>query len=145
MKSIKYIIVVTIVVLTVLVLLQPFEFRDTSISFNSGSYAKSLTEKLGTPISATDMSEIIVNGPDGPMPEIAVRSFKIERNEEAVKKFYNDKCNEAGLTKPDDELLHLEPTAICTGRTKEGHFTVLLFLRCEETSCFARVEVRHLI
>jgi len=46
---------------------------------------KVLTGKLGLPSKATGVSSIIVNGPDGPMPEIAIRSFEVNDNADKLK------------------------------------------------------------
>jgi len=145
LKNIKYYVIAIIVVMAAFVFLQRFESGDVSVSINLRSDAELLIEKLGTPNAATDISKISIEGPDGPMPEIAVRSFNIKDSSETVRRFYQQKCVDAEFAKPDKELLQLEPTAICEGRSADGKFTVLLFLKCSELSCFVRTEVRHFI
>ncbi len=144
-KRIKYLVAAIVVAGFLLILFQPFEFEDVSVLVSMQSKPETLINKFGIPDKAQEVSAITVDGPDGPMPEIAIRSFKINDNADTLKKFYQKKCMEAGLLKPEKDLLHLEPTAICEGRNADGKFTVLLSVKCSDSLCFATIEARHLM
>ena len=82
---------------------------------------------------ATDVSSITVAGPDGLMPEIATRSFNVSSTAAALQQFYSTKCEDAALSEPGGDLLHLEPAVICEGQGPTGTAMVLLFSECADT------------
>lgn len=138
---ISWLVVLAFALVIALVLLQPFEIGDTTISI--GSDAKSLLEQLGTPDGATAISNISVDGPDGPMPEIASRSFTLAGSAQTTHDFYRRKCKAALLGPPGEDLLKLDPAAICERNDGSGALTVFLFSSCPGAVCNVSIEVRH--
>src|SRR5262245_46246468 len=68
-----------------------------TFSLGLGSEAKSSLERLGVPDGATEVSLVHVVGPDGPMPEIATRSFGVRGDASRVQSFYRARCDALGL------------------------------------------------
>lgn len=130
-------------VLLALALLEPFDIGEATILLRLHLEAKTVLERLGLPEDATDISDIRVEGPDGPMPEIATRSFVSGGTVDALQRFYYKKCENEGFFYPGDDLLHLQPATICEGQKPSGTFEVLLFSRCSDNSCLVSIEVRH--
>lgn len=75
-------------VLLALALLEPFDIGEATIFLRLHLEAKTVLERLGLPEDATDISDIRVEGPDGPMPEIATRSFVSGGTVDALQRFY---------------------------------------------------------
>jgi len=136
---------VLVAVLLALALLGPLDIGEVTVSFHLHSEAKRVLERLGLPEDATDVSDIRVENPDGPMPEIATQSFLSGGTVDALHRFFYEKCENEGLSYPGDDLLSLQPETICEGRKPSGAFEVLLFTECADNSCFVHIEVRHFI
>lgn len=63
--------------------------------------AKALLDRLGLPEGAADVSPVDVDGPDGNMPEIATRSFRVRGDATALSRFYFERCQQVGYLKPN--------------------------------------------
>jgi hypothetical protein len=108
-----------------------------------GFEARRLLESLGLPPGAYEVSDIDVQGPDGPMPEIASRSFRVRGDAPALERFYFDRCKQAGLSEPSPESARLEAQLLCERPRTGGIDWVLLSTRCEGDSCLGTLEVRR--
>lgn len=121
---------------------QAGQVGDATLAVSVESKAKSLLEDLGLPEGANALSEISVAGPDGPMPEIASRSYDVQGSPASLKAFYVERCRRSGLGSPGSDVQGLEPAAICEGRGSYGSVVVLLYPKCEQSDCKVNVEVR---
>jgi hypothetical protein len=108
-----------------------------------GFEARRLLESLGLPPGAYDISDIDVQGPDGPMPEIATRSFRVRSDAQALERFYFGRCKQAGLSEPRPESARLEAQLLCERARTGGLDWVLLSTRCERDGCLATLEVHR--
>lgn len=124
-----------------LVLFEPFYIGDTTVSI--GSDAKSLLKRFGTPDGATEVSDISGYGPDGPMPEIAVRSFTLVGTVQTAQNFYRERCKTASLGLPGEDILKLDPAVICERIDESGTLSVFLYTSCTPPVCNVSIEVRH--
>ena len=140
-RIIAWFAVPAFVFVVAVVLLAPFNIGDTTVSI--GSDAKSLLNRLGTPDGATQVSDISVYGPDGPMPEIAMRSFTLADTAQAAQNFYLERCKAASLALPSEDILKLDPAAICERIDASGTLMVFLYQSCAASVCNVSVEVRH--
>jgi hypothetical protein len=102
-------------VAALLVWMSPYALRDATLPFSFGSKPRGLLIALGLPEGAYNVFGISVAGPDGPMPEIATRSFEVRSNPAALRQFFETRCKEAGLGPADAEYLRIAsmPTASC--------------------------------
>lgn len=108
-----------------------------------GSDARRLLESLGLPPGAYDVSDIDVEGPDGPMPEIATRSFRVRGDAKALEQFYLERCKREGLSEPKPESVRLEAELVCERWRTVRVDWVLLSTRCEGRDCLATLEVHR--
>ncbi len=108
-----------------------------------GFEARRLLESLGLPPGAYDISDIDVQGPDGPMPEIATLSFRVRGDAQALERFYLDRCKRAGLSEPSPESARLEAQLLCERSRTGGMDWVLLSARCERDDCLGTLQVRR--
>jgi hypothetical protein len=106
------------------------------------SEAKGLLERLGLPESATDVSPIDVDGPDGNMPEIASRSFHVRSDAATLSRFYLERCRQEGLSEADQKSVQLEATTLCESSRPGQAQTVLLFTDCSGETCRVMLTVR---
>lgn len=146
-KIIGLIVITTAAIFLALMLMPPsFDIGDATILLRPRSEARLLLEKLGLPDNTTQVSSITVYGPDGPMPEIATRSFIVNSsNYAALQEFYRERCKAIAFSEPDKDLLRLEPATLCSGREPSGMVNVLLFPDCTDLSCSVNIEVRILV
>ena len=122
----------------------PYALRDVTLSLSSGSKSRALVEFMGIPDGAYGVSKISVSGPDGPMPEIATRSFEARSSDAALGQFFATKCQEAGLGPPDAEDLRLEPDLLCRARVPGVVESFHLSARCASGTCRVTVEAKRL-
>lgn len=123
-----------------LIWMSPYTLRDATLSFSLGSKPRRLLKAMGVPEGAYNLSGISVAGPDGPMPEIATRSFEIRSNPEALRQFFETKCKEAGLGPADAEHLRIEPALLCSFHAPGVDDSVLLNSSCPTDTCRVTVE-----
>jgi hypothetical protein len=102
------------------------------------SEARALLERLGLPQGAVELGDVRVVGPDGPMPEIASRSFRAPGDEPALKGFYRERCRLEGLSDPEPEASRLEPDLLCQRLQAGRAEAVYSSARCEQQSCGVR-------
>jgi hypothetical protein len=107
-----------------------------------GSEARRLLEGLGLPPGAHELSDVELQGPDGPMPEIATRSFRAPGKAEVLERFFFDRCKQTGLSEPRPESARLEPELLCERWRTGGFDVVLLSTSCERDDCRATLVVR---
>jgi len=146
MKQFRLVLVVIAAFVAVVALLfwmSPYTLRDATLSFSLGSKPRGLLNAMGLPEGAYNVSGISVVGPDGPMPEIATRSFEIRSNPEALRQFFETKCKEAGLGPADAEHLRIEPDLLCSFHAPGVDETVLLSSTCTADTCRVTVEARR--
>ena len=146
MKQFRLVLVVIAAFVAVVALLfwmSPYTLRDATLSFSLGSKPRGLLNAMGLPEGAYNVSGISVVGPDGPMPEIATRSFEIRSNPEALRQFFETKCKEAGLGPADAEHLRIEPDLLCSFHAPGVDDTVLLSSTCTADTCRVTVEARR--
>lgn len=137
--------VVMAAVLALLVfLLQPLVLEDATVSIKTASESRHVLETLGLPGTVAEDSGITVIGADGPMPEIATRSFHIESSFDSIIEFYRARCDALGLATPGADLAAIEPAAICEGPWNGSSVTVLVYPECESSMCRVTLEVRVL-
>ena len=115
---------------------------EGTISVRSGSEAASMLRALGLPENASDVSEIEERGPDGPMPEIAIRYFTVAGTADEIRRDFVRRCADAGLGEPDAEMVETDPSALCTGRSDSVVSHVFLEATCADQDCAVSVEVR---
>jgi hypothetical protein len=108
-----------------------------------GFEAGRLLESLGLPPEAYEVSPIGVQGPDGPMPEIATRSFRVRSNAKTLKEFYVDRCKKAGFSEPSPDSARLEGELLCERWRSGGVDWVLLSVRCERDDCHVAMQVHR--
>jgi hypothetical protein len=107
------------------------------------SEARALLERLGLPRGTVEVGDVRVVGPDGPMPEIASRSFRVPGDEPTLKSFYLERCRLEGLSDPEPAASRLEPDLLCQ-RLRAGRAeAVYSSARCEQQSCGVSLEVRY--
>lgn len=112
--------------------------------YSMSSEARRLLEGLGLPPAVDEVSEIDVQGPDGSMPEIATRSFRVSGRADALERFYFARCQQTGFSGPRSENARLEPDLLCERWRTGGFDTVSLSTRCERDECRATLVVRSL-
>lgn len=134
--------IVVVLLATFSLIFQPFEINDATVSFSLRSDTKVFLENLSTPEGATEISAIKVTNADGTMPEMALRSFKINSNSNLLQQFYFRKCQETSLSEPEKDHLRVEPEMICEGRKQVGIMKVYLYPKCTNSLCNVNVEVR---
>lgn len=127
-------------VAALLIWMSPYTLRDATLSFSFGSKTRGLLNAMGLPEGAYNVSRISVVGPDGPMPEMAKRSFEVRSNPGALRQFFETKCNEVGLGPPDAEHLRIEPDLLCSLHTPGVDDAFLLSSRCAMDTCRVTVE-----
>lgn len=120
------------------------ETKLGTISLLQGSQATTILRTLGVPRGAVEVSEIDVMGPDGPMPEIALRSFAIRSTEEELRADFSRRCKAAGLGKPDSEMLEAEPSTLCSGQIEGGRTHLLMSAECPGDVCHVALQVQRL-
>jgi hypothetical protein len=123
-----------------LIWMSPYTLRDATLSFSLGSKPRGLLKTIGVPEGAYNLSRFSVVGPDGPMPEIATRSFEIRSNPEALRQFFETKCKEAGLGPADAEHVRMEPDLLCSFHAPGVDDAVLLNSSCTADTCRVTVE-----
>jgi hypothetical protein len=146
MKKLRWVLVVVAAVAaatTLLVWMSPYTLGDVTVSFSFGSKPRGLLNTLGLPEGAYNVSGISVVGPDGPMPEIATRSFEIRSNPAALRQFFEAKCKEAGLGPADPEHQRIEPDLLCSFRAPGVSDSVLLTPHCTGGTCRVTLEARR--
>jgi hypothetical protein len=124
--------------------MSPYPLRDTTLSLSLGSKPREMVEALGVPDGAYNVSKVSVSGPDGPMPEMATRSFEARGGAEALAQFYSTKCKAAGLGPPDAEDLRLEPDLLCRARGPGVVESLHLSSKCTSDACLVTIEARRL-
>lgn len=127
-----------------LIWMSPYALRDATLSFSFGSKTRGLLNAMGLPEGAHNVSGISVVGPDGPMPEMATRSFEVRSNPGALRQFFETRCKEAGLGPPDAEDLRIEPDLLCSFHAPGVDDTVLLSSTCTADTCRVTVEARQI-
>lgn len=127
-------------VAALLIWMSPYALRDATLSLSFGSKPRGLLNTLGLPEGAYNVSGISVVGPDGPMPEIATRSFEIRSNPGALRQFFETKCKEAGLGPADAEYLRIEPNLLCSFDAPGVDDSIYLSSNCTADTC--RVTVK---
>lgn len=143
MKQFRWILVFVAAcaaVAAVLVWMSPYALRDATLSFSFGSKPRGLLIALGLPEGAYNVSGISVAGPDGPMPEIATRSFEVHSTPEALRQFFETRCKEAGLGPADAEYLRIEPNLLCSFDAPGVDDSIYLSSNCTSDTC--RVTVK---
>lgn len=100
-----------------------------------------LLRQLGTPDGAKKVSSITVYGPDGPMPEIATRSFSLSGTAQIARDFYKRRCQTILLDLPEKDILKIEPAAIC--QRKDRLMTVYLYQSCTILICDISIQIRN--
>lgn len=133
-----------VAVMVLLIWMSPYSLRHTALSFWLGSKPHGLLKTMGVPEGAYNLSEIKVVGPDGPMPEIANRSFEIRSTPEALRQFFEAKCKEVGLGPANPDHLRMEPDLLCSHHAHGVGDTVLLTSTCTAESCRVTVEARRI-
>jgi hypothetical protein len=143
--QIVVVIVAALGVVTVLFFsMSPYALRDVTLSLSLGSKPRAMVESMGVPDGAYGVSKISVSGPDGPMPEIATRSFEIRSSAAALEQFFSTKCKKSGLGPPDAEDLRLEPDLLCRTRAPGVVESFYLTARCPSGVCRVTVEAQRL-
>ncbi len=137
----KWLVALALASVITAMFLRPFHIGNITVSI--GSNAKSLLKQLGIPNDATQVSDISVYGPDGPMPQIATRSFSFAGTAQTAQNFYLEKCQAASFNPPGEDILKLDPAAICERIDESGAFTVFLYKSCARSVCDFSIEVRH--
>jgi hypothetical protein len=131
-------------VMALLFWLNPYELRGVTLSLSSGVKPRAMVESMGVPDGAYGVSKISVSGPDGPMPEIATRSFEVRSSAAALGQFYSTKCKEVGLGLPDANDLRLEPDLLCRARMPGVVESFHLSPRCASGVCRVTIEAMRL-
>jgi hypothetical protein len=108
-----------------------------------GFEAGRLLDSLGLPPGAYEVSNIDVQGPDGPMPEIATRSFRVRSDAKSLEGFYVERCKQAGFSEPNPDSARLEGELLCERWRSGGVDWVLLSVRCERDDCHATIQVHR--
>ena len=116
---------------------------QASISLLEASQAAAILRAVGLPEGATPVSEIEESGPDGPMPEIARRSFIIPSSPVELRAELTRRCSAAGLGEPDAEMLETEPSILCSGQIAGGRSHLLMSASCSEDACEVMLEVHR--
>jgi hypothetical protein len=126
-------------------LLQPIHVGNVTISFGLTAEAEAVLDELGVPDSAVDVSGVAVTGPDGPMPEIARRTFTVDSAAaDRLPAFYRDQCRALGLGEPGEDRLAVMPTTLCAGRVDSHSAFVMLASDCAAERCHIGVSVHIL-
>jgi len=115
--------------------------RGTILLFE-GSQGTATLRALGLPEAATEISEIDESGPDGPMPEIALRTFRLAGEPTEIRQEFLRRCQAAGLGPADDEMLEMDPSTLCSQRSGSGVQQVILDPKCQFGNCRVSLEVR---
>lgn len=84
-----------------------------------------------------------VVGPDGPMPEMASRAYRLEATDAAIRQSLFRACQTNGLSAPNAALLALEPDVLCEGRWRGESVSVHISISCSD-QCEAFLEVRSI-
>lgn len=112
-------------------------------SFGFGGLgSKDLLEELTTK-AAFDISQakpVSVQGPDGPMPEIASQAIPMPAGAADPIPTLKKVCAEIGMGPPRADQLAVEPDTICNGMWNEKRMQVNAVLRCQEGPCLLYIE-----
>lgn len=144
LRTVGVIVAALAVAMAVLFWMSPYPLRDTTLSLSLGSKPRDRLEALGVPDGAYNVSKVSVSGPDGPMPEMATRSFEARGDAAALAQFYSTKCKAAGLGPPEAEDLRLEPDLLCRARVPGVVESLHLSTQCTSDACLVTVEARRL-
>ena len=125
-------------------LLQPLVLEDATLSIKTSSESRHVLETLGLPGTVAEDSGITVIDADGPMPEIATRTFHVQGTFDSIIEFYQARCDALGLATPSADLTAIEPAAICEGPWDGGSATLFVYPECESAMCRVTLEVRVL-
>lgn len=101
-----------------------------------------LAEDAG--LSSGAQGPVKVVGPDGPMPEMASRAYRIEATDATIRQSLSRACQINGLSSPSAPLLALEPDMLCEGHWRGESVSVHLSLSCSD-HCTAFLEVRSIL
>ncbi|HWO08330.1 MAG TPA: hypothetical protein VNN80_02590 [Polyangiaceae bacterium] len=108
-----------------------------------GSEARVLLERLALPEGVTNVSSIDVVAADGPMPEIASRSFDAPGDESALRRFFLERCRALGLSEPSAEHARIEPDVLCKRARPGRGESVSLFAECARDACGVSLQVHY--
>jgi hypothetical protein len=115
-----------------------------SLSFGDAGSADLLREITAKASIDTSSAEpLSVEGPDGPMPEIASQQIPMAAGSPDAIPALKRACTDLGLAPPQADQLAVEPDTICTGMWRKTRVSVNASFQCSgscslflETSAF---------
>lgn len=107
-----------------------------TLSFGAGA-ASILRELAPDETLWREAGEIETRPGDGPAPEMARRSYRLEAPAAALRSALDATCAEAGFAPPQTPAREGESDLICTGQRRGDQINVYLFVECEEPACRA--------
>lgn len=118
--------------------------RD-NFSLHFGGGAATLLDQLAKDAGLAPGAQgpATVVGPDGPMPEMASRAYRIEATDTAIRQSLFRACQTNGLSAPSAPHLSLEPNMLCKGHWRGESVSVYLTVSCSD-QCTAFLEVRSI-
>ncbi|PCK08416.1 MAG: hypothetical protein COA42_09300 [Alteromonadaceae bacterium] len=116
-----------------------------TLSFAWGSAAKRYIAAFDLPAEASEVTKITVMGPDGNMPEIALRDFNIQAGKQSdLKAFFTKQCAQFGMQDPDAYDLQIEPDTLCVKSQAGESLRFLMYINCKPKTCLISLELRRL-